>query len=69
MPNLVNCLSAPAGDYIFAFAGLQVMIPIEGVGEVGASLTNLAYSKNGGLNPATVSNMVFGSNPTFWAPR
>ena len=62
-------LNFGAGDYVFAFAGLQASITIDGLGDVGVQLTNLAYSKNGGLNPASISNMVFGANPTFWAPR
>ena len=59
-----------AGDYSFAFAGLNVGItiptPIGLEFGLGVALKQLAYSKSGSINPATYPNLRI---PQFWTPR
>ena len=58
-----------AGDYSFAFAGLQVGVKVPtpyGITiDVGVSLKQLAISTRGAINPAVYPNLAF---PTFWTP-
>jgi hypothetical protein len=59
-----------AGDYSFAFAGLQVAIkvptPVGIEVDLGASLTQLAFSKRGAIDPAVYPNL--GLVSSFWTP-
>lgn len=63
---------AAAGDYSFAFSGLQVglVIPFplfpELAVSIGFFLTQLAFSKNGAIDPAVYPNL--GVNSEFWTP-
>ena len=60
-----------AGDYSFAFVGLQVVIdvptPVGVEVGLGASLSQLAFSKQGAIDPAVYPNL--GLPSTFRTPR
>ena len=58
-----------AGDYSFAFAGLQagvtVPTPLGIEVDLGIALKQLAISTRGAVDPAVYPNLAF---PTFWTP-
>ena len=56
-----------AGDYSFAFAGLQVTVAEKGVFAVSVGLTQLAISKRGAINPAVYPNLALPSD--WWTPK
>ena len=56
-----------AGDYSFAFAGLQVTVAEMGAFAVSVGLTQLAISKQGAINPAVYPNLALPSD--WWTPR
>ena len=59
-----------AGDYSFAFAGLsagiKVPTPVDIQVDLSFTLTQLAFSKSGAIDPAVYPNLALTS--TFWTP-
>ena len=60
-----------AGDYSFAFTGLQaavkVITPVGIEVDLGVALKQLAFSKRGAIDPAVYPNLNLPS--TFWTPQ
>ena len=64
-----SCVHVAAGDYSFAFEGLNVGVevptPPNLAISIGVSLAQLAYSKSGSIDPAAYPKLKI---PQFWTP-